>query len=393
MKNPLRLTVALAAGLVALPVFAARTMNDQPDTGRETAAAALKAKVASLRHASQQPRAKAQGSNTYPGTPLANEYRAYPPSCAGWPLPDKFSGPTWTARVPLFARSSTTNATGTETVTVTIWRVACSSSGALTPYNADNGFNAMTLLRIDRDAQYEGDGAIYPTFPSLQIKQGGISYGSVASLVRAASEPNTYQSDGPFDAPIVYSTTYVLENYYNADALHYYGNAFKLKLDPYLDAQGTGAVEFSVPDYSPTQSSYPDAYASLPLDGYSAAQWYNTEYNEGLLVQITEQHQSNGSVVRQLVFDLLTEDTQGNPLWLVGNAAFAVGQTRITVDTNYLGNGLSLHTFGTADFEVTDCNHVDVTFHPVGNLPAPIPAISGTTTYDRLFTPNGMSCE
>lgn len=402
MKNPLRLTLALAAGLFALPALADRTTDasQTASTYHDAAIAKTKAAIATVRrHAPDTPsnRAKAQGSNTYPGTPLANEYRAYPPSCAAWPLPNRFSGQTWSARVPLFARNANTGGSaGTETVTITIWRVACSSSGADTPYNTDGGFNAMTLMRIDRDSAYEGDTAIFPTFPVVQIKQGSIDYGSLddpepASFVRASAEPNTYTGDGPYDAPIIFSTTYVLENY-TADYLHYYSYAMKIRVNPMLLGGGSLA-EFTVPAYSPTQSSYPDAYAPLPLDGYSAAQWYSAQFNEGLLVQITEQLQSNGSTVRQLVFDLLTEDTNHDPLWLVGNAAFAVGQTSITVNTNYLGTNLSQIPYGTLTFEVSDCNHMDVTFHPVSNLPAPIPVITGTTTYDRLFTPNGMSCE
>ena len=40
-----------------------------------------------------------------------------------------------------------------------------------------------------------------------------------------------------------------------------------------------------------------------------------------------------------------------------------------------------------------DCNHLDVTYAADEGLPEPIPAFSGLTTYDRLFTANGMSCE
>lgn len=388
MHSSLRFTVAFAAGLLAVPALAAQSSPQDQAAYHADGVAKAQAMVAQLRAETAAPkRAKVQGNNVYPGTPLANEYRAYPPSCAAWPLPNKPSGQTWTARLPLYVPQ---NGGSTETVTVTVWRIACSSTGDLRPYNTDGGFNAMTLLRIDRDAANEGKTTATPTFPWLMVKQGSVDYGTAKSLVRAPAEPNTYLADAPFNAVIVNSTTYVLENF-SEDALHQYNNAFKLRVDPYMN--GVSPIEFTIPDYSPTQSSYPDAYASLPLDGYSAAQWINTQYNEGLLVQITEQLQSNGSTVRQLVFDLLTQDTGHNPLWLVGNAAFAVGQTSLTVDVAYLGNGLSQLSYGKADFEVTDCNHIDVTFHPNANLPAPIPVISGKTTYERLFSPNGMLCE
>lgn len=394
MKSSLRLTFALAAGLVALPVFAADTAASAAsyhDKAVATTRAQLAQALAQGR-ANQQKRSKAQGNNIYPGTPLANEFRAYPPSCAAWPLPDKATGPTWTSRVTLFTRSAT-GQTGTESVTVTIWRIACSSSGNETPYNTDGGSNAMTLMRIDRDPANEGNGNVFPTFPFVQIKQGSVDYADGASVVRSAAEPNSLVSEVSFDSPVIHSATYVLENYRgpSADYQHLYSYAFKLQVNPFL--AGAGIVEFTVPDYNPTQSTYPDAFAPLPLDGYSAAQWINTEFNEGLLVQVTEQLQSNGSTQRQLVFDLLTEDLNGDPLWLVGNAAFAVGQTSITIDTNYLGNNLSQIAYGTAKFEVSDCNHLDVTFTANPGLPSPIPTINGLTTYDRLFTPNGMSCE
>lgn len=399
MKSSLRLTFALAAGLVALPAFAANpvTISGDARAQHEAGVATVRAQIAKLKGEEPQKRTKAQGSNVYPGTPLANEFRAYPPSCAAWPLPDKASGQTWSTRMQLYTRTPLAQPVApAETVTVTIWRIACSSSGSLAPYNTDGGFNAMTLMRIDRDPANEGRNTYYPTFPLLKIEQGGVGYGDDASFVRAATEPNTYMSDGPFDSPIIHSTTYVLENYFgpSADFLHYYSYAFKLKVDPYFDSSGTvGVVQFTIPDYSPTQSTYPDAFAPLPLDGYSAAQWINTVHNEGLLVQITEQPQSNGSTVRQLVFDLLTEDLNGDPLWLVGSAAFNVGQTSVTAQVAYLGNNLSQHPYGTMKFQVSDCNHLDVTFTANSGLPAPIPTINGLTTYDRLFTPNGMTCE
>jgi hypothetical protein len=165
-----------------------------------------------------------------------------------------------------------------------------------------------------------------------------------------------------------------------------------LQVNPYTGSNGD-IVEFNVAAYLPSEGTYPDAFAPLPLDGYSAAQWINLEFNEGLLVQMTEQPQANGSTVRQLVFDLETTDLNGDVFWIVGNAAFTVGQTSITVDANYLGNQLTQIPYGKAKFEVKDCNHLEVTWTPNANLPSPVPSISGLTTYDRLFTPNGMTCE
>ena len=395
--NAKLLTLTLLAGGFAGPAIAA---SAAPITPADVAAhqarmdgVRAKLAAAALAHPIDTHGGKAMGSNTFPGTPLANPYRAYPPSCAAYPLPDAASGGVvTTARMPLYSRDSNGSGISPETVTVTIWRIACSSSGSLTPYNADGGFNAMTLMRIDRDPGNDGHTDFFPTFPNLQVAQGGVGFSGVASLARAATEPNTVVVDAPYDAPIYSSTTYVLENYNDGpDFNHLYSYAFTLRIDPFIS--GVDPVDFQIGDYTPTPSSYPYAFAPLPLDGYSAAQWINTQYNEGLLLQITEQLQSDGSTVRQVVFDLLTEDLNGDPLWLVGNAAFPVGQTTLPIDLAYLGNGLAQVPYGTATIEVSDCNHLDVTYAANSNLPAPIPTINGLTTYFRLFNANGMVCE
>jgi hypothetical protein len=304
--------------------------------------------------------------------------------------------------MPFWARNlADLNHAYLENVTVTVWRIPCSSSGAEAPYNHDGAPNAITLLRIDRSTDNEGQESIYPTFPILQVKQGSIDFtitsGTVTmrnpkSYPRVASEPNTVRESANYDNAIIDSTTFVLENFPDQGSGYFnFNDAFTLRVDPNVPGV-IQPVDIAVPEYAPTETTYPLAFAPRPLDGYAAAQWVNTELNQGLLVQVTEQVQG-ASIVRQLVFDLLSEDLAGDPLWLVGNAAFNVGQTSLTVDVNYLGNGLAQLPYGSAKFELHDCNRLDVTFTPNANLPAPIPAFEGLTTYDRLFTPNGMPCE
>jgi hypothetical protein len=249
----------------------------------------------------------------------------------------------------------------------------------------------MTLFRIDRDAEYEGDAVIFPTFPVIRVSQGG-GFDGLESIPRVALEPNTILSEVVFDTPIVDSTTYVLENYvYQGYGYFTFSDGFTLQVDPVVP--NVTPVEIDVPAYEPTQASYADAFAPLPIDGYSAAQWVNYELNEGLLLQVTEQVQPNGTMVRQVVFDLLLEDNDGEPLWLIGNAAFPVDARTLRIDLAYLGNGLAQIPWGTATIEVADCNHLDVDFDARNDLIAPIPAFDGLTTYERLFTPNGMTCE
>ena len=392
MKNPTCLMLALAAGVVAFPVLAAEHVKlDAAAAASHAAAFTIQApRIRATRpvgvKAANAAQVRVMGTQTLPGSPFANAFRAYPPSCAADPLPDAASGTTYAQDVTLYARDGN----GTpylESVTVTVWRIACSSSGQPTTYNPGGFANAMTLMRIDRAANFEGHRDIFPTFPLVEASQGGSAFGTTASFVRAAVEPNTVISEVIYGSPVYDSTTYVLENYpYTGSGYFTFSDAFTLRIDPGIT--NVAPTDITVPAYAP-----PPQPAFREFDGYSAAQWINSTLNEGLLLQITEQVQADGSTVRQLIFDLLTQDLNGDPLWLVGNAAFNVGDTSVQVDTIYLGNGLSHNPWGTATFQIRDCNHLDVTFAANAQLPSPIPAFNGLTTYDRLFNPNGMVCE
>ncbi|MFC5489086.1 hypothetical protein [Dokdonella soli] len=394
------LTLALAAGVVAFPALAtadARVVLS-PDAVAAHAAAGA-ALHTSTQRAAQPANAqsvgamvpKAMGTNTFPGSPFVNGFRAYPPSCAADPLPDKASGPTYAQRVSLFARDQH-GAGYVENVTVTVWRLACSSSGTKTLYNPAGAYNGMTLMRIDRDASVDHSRTIFPTFPIVMASQNGSTFGGTASLVRSAVEPNTVISDTGFDSSVFDSTTYVLENYpYTGSGYFKFSDAFTLRIDPAIN--GVAPVDISVPDYIPTQATYPDAYNPLFLDGYAAAQWVNMTLNEGLIVQVPERYDASHPTRRQLGLDLLTQDLSGNPLWLIGNAAFEIGTVSLTVNLAYLGPGLVQKPWGTAQVTLKDCNHINLTFTANAQLPAPIPSFNGLTTYDRLFSPNGMLCE
>ncbi len=340
--------------------------------------------------------AKAMGNARYPGTPMANPYRAYPPSCGSDPLPDASgsTGVILSQDLPLYTKDQNGRTTP-ETVKVTLWRIACSSGNTSTPYNANGqAQNAMTLLRFDRAAANEGRSDVIPTMPLVRIKQGPTGYGDQASLVRVAAEPNTVISETAFDSPIIYSTTYVLENFpFGDDFNHQYNQAFDLLVDPQDTVAGYKTAEFKVPAYAPTQATYPDASAPLFLDGYAAAQWIKGDTGDGLLVQVTEQYGGDGSMTRQLVYDLLVRDLDDNPFWLVGSAAFPVGATEVEVAANYLGKSGQLPAWGKAKFRVQNCNRLEVTFTPNAGLAAPVPTFSGTRVYSRLFSANGMICE
>ena len=380
-----RLSVSLILAGGALAAHAAAPTGIDPGARAEAIADFHAARLAPATP-------KAGGDNPRPGTPKANPLRAYPPSCAANPLPDKVSGPQKTLRIPLFKTNYSRTIALIEEVTITFWRVSCSSSGAATAYSPTGGKNAMTLMRIDRDAAFEGNTNAFPTFPYVLGKQGDIDFDDLESRVRAVGEPDTIKSDVSFDTPIIDSTTYVLENYDNEDAGYFkFNEAFQLRIQPLLPNYTPPTIDIAA--YQPTAETYPDAFAPLPLDGYSAAQWVNYDLNQGLLLQVTEQVQPNGTMVRQIVFDLLLEDLNGDPLWLIGNAAFPVNARSVELQLAYLGNGLAQIPWGTATLSIAHCNRLDVDYAGRDDLEAHIPTFDGITSYGRLFTPNGMTCE
>ncbi len=407
MKLSVYFTAALLAGAAfALPALAAVPNELSPaETTWHEQASAKRLQLTPLRAAAPGSvgvlAPKVMGNATYPGTPMANGFRAYPPSCAADPLPDKASGTIWSGNVPLFARTSSGQAY-TETATITVWRLACSSSGAALPYNPTGAFNALTLMRIDRSQAAEGDHSKWPYLPLIQAAQGSITdFGTdPKTLIRVATEPNTVIAEMPYGTPMYDSTTFVLENYPYVDAGYFtYSDAFTLRINPLLN--NVAPLDLAIPAYNPSESTYPDAFAALPLDGYAAAQWQNFEFDEGLLVQVAEGYDSANPNRRMLIFDLLTHDAGGAPIWLIGSAAFdspASGTTSLTPDVYYLGNhqaggGFQMFHWGKAKFVMASCGELQVTYTPDANLPGDVPSFSGLTSYERIFSANGMVCE
>ncbi|MBX3688031.1 hypothetical protein [Dokdonella sp.] len=331
------------------------------------------------------PSAKVAGTTTTPGTPMARANRNYPPSCASYPLPDKPSGTTWSATVPALATTSV--GTTIENLVVTVWRMPCSSSGQITPYNASGAKNAMTLVRIDRAD--DSLSTMVPLRPRLLFSQGSTSYG----VIRLAAEPNTAISEASYAAAMPGSATYVLENYPVAGMPQFdFKTAFKLNV---IGGTGTN-VDIDVPAYDPTSATYPDAFAPIPIDGYAAAQWYNAARNEGVIVQVAENFDGAHPTRRQLIIDLLTKDAAGNPFWIVGGAAFdpiAGGVRSLDVPVSFLTANNGIADWGTVHLVLANCNRMDLAFTPIGSLPQGIPSITGTISYDRLLSANGMLCE
>lgn len=398
------LAPALIAATFSLGATAAQTTLLSPDQiAWHDAAAAARPQLQRVRAAPQTaaPAPKVMGNEVNPGTPMANAFRAYPPSCAADPLPNKSRGTTWSGDVQLLAGNSI-GQQFLETIKVTVWRLACSSSGAALAYNPTGAYNAITLVRFDRASDKEGSRSSWPYMPLVQAAQGSISdfAQDPKTLIRLATEPNTVISEFPYGQAMFDSTTFVLENYPYVDSGYFtFSDGFRLRVNPYL--QGIAPLDLDIPAYEATASTYPRAFQNVPLDGYAAAQWQNYEFDEGLLVQIAEAYDGNKPTRRLLVFDLLTRDPAGQAFWLVGSAAFdpvAEGVGSLTADASYLGahqagGGFQQFAWGKAKFEMLSCNELRVTYTPRPNLPADVPSFSGATSYSRLFSANGMLCE
>ena len=407
MNLLLRPTLALAAGVFSVAALAAAPV---PLPAGSTHASVALLHVASVRAAhpaiagSTQPlQPKVMGDQTYPGSPGANAFRAYPPSCAADPLPTEASGTTdtiWSGRVPLYATDPSGNNAYTETVTVTVWRLACSSSGYPTPYNPNGYMNAITLMRIDRDDDTVT--TIIPRMPLVQVSQGSIDFTQNTSLVRVAAEPNTVVSEVPYGSLIPVSTTYVLENYPYVGAGYFtFSDAFTLQLDPYVS--GVAPLDLAIPAYSPTATTYPDAYNPLPIDGYLSTMWYDpTHSGEGMQVQIID---NPDGATRTFFAVWYTYDQLGLPFWITATGGFpitAAGTTSLNTTGYYqtgggfagdFGSSTDQHVWGQLTFSFPDCATMKFSYSGQTDAATNGPMGTGQRTWTRIGDNNGMTCE
>jgi hypothetical protein len=364
--------------------------------------------------AEQATRARLLGPGSAAGTSqakelIANSARAYPASCFSdtqpsavgniEPLPVATSGPTYGGAVTLYAYDTTASSPdSTENVTITIWRVACSSSGDKLSYNPDGGAVAATLMRITRTSS--GTTSKYPTFPSVRISQGSIGFDdpSYRDYVRVVEEPNTVIADTLVDAPVIYSTTYVLENYpYSGASIFALNQAFQIRFD---NGYTNGQVIFNVPDYNPTASTYPAASQPMPINGYLSGSWYDpTHSGEGILTQIFDVDGKS----RIFAATWYTFDNAGIPFWLVAQGTFNVGATSIAnMPVTYRTGGgfagnftppTTLQTWGTMTVSFPSCQKMSFSYNGNASAVNGGPSGSGSKTFSRIGSINSLSCQ
>ena len=355
-----------------------------------------------------------------PSSLTSSSYRAYPPSCfsdtlptsAGLiqPLPVTPSGPVYSRTVTLYENNGGQNSS--EDVTIMIWRVACSSSGDALDYNPDKGYVGATLMRIQRQSAYEGDSQLYPVYPDVRVAQGSITFDNpnFTDYVRSANEPNTVVSDVTVGSPVINSTTYVLENYPNPTlGFFYFNNAFTIRFwNGYRDSNGNPApgsqFTISVPDYNPTQQTYPAAYQPMAINGYLTGAWYDPSAGsrEGLVTQVLD---NGDGATRTLFATWYTYDQLGLPFWLVAQASFPIGSTQLTNVQVLYATGSSFaampppspnvkaNTWGTMNVSFPDCQHMKFDFNGAASAVQGGPAGSGTRTWTRLGSINSLTCQ
>jgi hypothetical protein len=404
MKALIRATLAFAVAAVTSSVFAADApARPTPEGVAAHASAGVAqrnriAKMAADRAAAQASAGKdvAAVTESAGGPRLPNAFRAYPPSCAADPLPTNPTGPTTTTQVPLYTRDANGNPGTPETVDITLWRVPCSSSGALTPYNVDHGSNAILLMRIDRGST---DTNVLPTFPLITSSQGNAS--SIA--VRAAMEPNTVISERAYDSLIAEaSSVYVLENYPDASfGQTLFNYDFQLFIDPVLDASCTGCVALTIPGYVPDTTHYPTAFQNLPIDGYMSSAYYDPAHSgEGLVVEI---YDNPGNASRTIFASWYTYDANGIPFWLVAQGVLPQEATSIENAPVYyytgggfagdFGSGVDSHVWGTISFSFANCTTMAFSFNGATHPSLGGPSGVGSRTWQRLSDINGLNCE
>ncbi|MDN5924995.1 MAG: hypothetical protein L0H70_08350 [Xanthomonadales bacterium] len=325
--------------------------------------------------------------------PYANPFRAYPPSCVADPLPSTPSGPMLSKDIDLAAYVPAQGGFVRETATVTLWRIPCSSSATS---------QSVTLMRIERSADDEGRADQYLVFPSIRIAQGDVNFDDTNgdSMVRIVAEPNTIISAITNDSAMVFSTTYVLENYaIDGHVAFDFNQPFQLRFDNFFTS-GTRQYIYKMPAYNPTTSSYPNAFKPLPINGYMTSDYYDSSHSgEGMFVQVFEQP-AQGVYVLQL--NWFTYGPDGQPFWISGGGIVQPGTRTLDVDLNYYGNGgfagdfgakADRHPWGSMTLQFSDCNHMYFTYASEAGLPASVPQGSGTRTWGRLANVNGLTCE
>lgn len=369
-------------------------------------AEAVKAAVQRLELQSRSGEGGVKGTLPPYATPVRNPYRTYAPSCVAYRLPDGLpldaSGPLYPSSDSLRMRLAAVE-TGNpnyvdEFVDIDIWRIPCSSSVVS---NGQYRYDSVTLVRIKRDASNEGRLNRYPLFPAVYMSQQ--PFGNNLR-VRVAEEPNTVREQITVDTPIIFTTTYVLENIAtnaNTTALFDFNNPFTITFDNLFNGASNRYGSISVPVYAPTQAQYPLRGGPIPITGYLTGNWYDEAHSgEGMLVQIFDLPGSPDKLL--FTFAWFTFSNDGRAFWLFGSTPINHDERGpINVRTVWSSGGgfagnfgpsAQVNDWGTVIFSFPNCYEMDFDYSSTVNVPG-IPSGSGSKTWTRPANNNGLTCE
>ncbi len=388
-----RILFGAALAFVACATTAASAAEvglDASRAARVTAEQLSHRKLLMERSASAGPKSADSVASATPALPRINPLAAYPPSCMADPLPDVVSGPSYSRNVALAAYNGNTGQVdSTEIVTITVWRVACSSS---------EFFNSATLMRITRNSNSQ---TVYPLFPSIRVSQGSIGFGDSdypANIARVTIEPNTILADTLVDTPILNNMTFVLENYDSTQTSVFDFNLpFSLRFDNLFASNNLFYID--VPLYDPNSGTYPAAFQNIPISGHLSSSWYTPNSGEGIVMQVYERLNEPNTLV--VAFTWSAYAANGYPVFLVGQVDIQRGSKTATSPLYYTtGGGLGgsgpidpPHLWGTTTVSFPDCNHMTLSYASNPGIPSFIPQGSGSRNWLRLGRLNGLNCE
>jgi hypothetical protein len=312
--------------------------------------------------------------------PVLNQYPAYPASCLADPLPTTPNGPTWQARVTLDAiQFVPALAITSEDVTFFFWRTPC------------NAGKSALLGRLVRDPANQGRADVQPLFPFFAQAQNGQDI-----FFRAALEPNTAQSFIYLN-PTGKDTTFVFENGLlfptGTKQIVDYSDSFELLIQ---DDAGDLLPLAAIPAYDAGQ--YPNASLPMQISGYQSGNYSDPAGSQGIQIEVIE---TGVQGQRALVLAWYTYDATGTSYWLFNSTTFSAGARSVSLPLGYfVGGGFAGATgnvsgaeWGTVSLSFTDCNHMNFSYQSLSGLPAGVPVGSGSKTFSRVTSINGITCD
>jgi hypothetical protein len=319
--------------------------------------------------------------------PVRNPDRTYPTSCLAAPLPQTPSGPTVTAFGTLPTLNDVQEYPGYETVKFVFWRTPCV------------GGTSALLLQASRIGDTSVNSVEWFGGFGMAVAQNGTS-----AFARLALEPNTRYSSVKFDTVFASSLTMVLENV-SADDPTQLAAATSFDFDKALTVTIPNVVAIgidptpppitaAIPAYDATQ--YPNAGLPLQISGYQTGNYADpSAAAQGVQVEVAEAP----SAQRTLILAWYTYDATGTPYWLFNSASFAPGARSVSLPLSYFsggafvtGNGSPV-LWGNVSVSFPDCDHLQLTYQSAPGLPGGTPQGSGTRTFSRLTSINGLACD